>query len=69
MKLIEAKKFVGQTVQLSYADRSGNLHVFVAKVYDVGYLPHNGPCLITSEGEVKLDRIQLLEPVVIQDAA
>ncbi len=57
MLLTQAKSFVGDFVCLSYRDRSGESHEKLAEVYDVGFVPLYGPCLITDIGEVRLDRI------------
>ncbi|MCW5937920.1 MAG: hypothetical protein KIT11_11515 [Fimbriimonadaceae bacterium] len=53
----EAKTFVGSYVNLTYRDRAGREAVHLAEVYDVSFVPHFGPCLITDLGEFRLDRV------------
>jgi hypothetical protein len=59
----EAKAYVGQIVQVEYADKAGNIYIQNAELYDIGFLPLYGPCLILDIGEVRLDRVQALRPV------
>jgi hypothetical protein len=54
----EAKAFVGQIVEIEYADRHGNLYFQTAELFDVGFLPLYGPCLILDIGEIRMDRVQ-----------
>ena len=54
----EAKRFVGQVVEIEYSDRHGNVFFQTAEVFDVGFLPLYGPCLILDIGEIRIDRIQ-----------
>ena len=59
----EAKAFVGQIVQVEYLDKTGNVYIQNAELYDIGFLPLYGPCLILDIGEVRLDRVQALRAV------
>jgi hypothetical protein len=54
---------VGQIVQVEYTDKAGNTYIQNAELYDIGFLPLYGPCLILDIGEVRLDRVQSLKPV------
>lgn len=53
----DAKAYVGQTVNIEYTDRNGKTSYKTTMVYDFGFLPVGGPCLITDVGEIRLDRI------------
>ena len=53
----EAKELVGQIVEVEYTDRSGNLFIQNAQLYEIGFLPLYGPCLILDIGEIRLDRV------------
>jgi hypothetical protein len=57
MLLSEAKRFVGQFVTMTYRERSGDTVQKDAEVFDIGFVPLYGPCLITDVGEVRLDRL------------
>ena len=59
----EVKGFVGQIVQVEYADKLGNIYVQNAELYDIGFLPLYGPCLILDIGEIRLDRVTSCQPV------
>jgi hypothetical protein len=65
----EAKKFVGLVVDLVLTDRSGRSEQRRAEIYDIGFLPLFGPCLITDIGELRLDRIVRMEAVRSEAAA
>lgn len=69
MLISEAKSFVGQMVSLVWRDRKGNEVSKEAEVYDVGFVPLYGPCLITDQGEIRLDRVVECQPLVFQRAA
>jgi len=58
MQIQEAKSFVEHQVSLEWADRKGEIHRDVVDVYEVNFVPLYGPCMITSAGEIRLDRIQ-----------
>ncbi|MCU0317314.1 MAG: hypothetical protein MUC92_12050 [Fimbriimonadaceae bacterium] len=53
----EAKTLVGHVVNLTYTNRSGREFTQTVEVWDVGFVPLYGPCLITEAGEVRLDRV------------
>jgi hypothetical protein len=57
MELAEAKQFVDQSVLLSWTDRKGGVISDSVHVFEVNFVPFYGPCLITSAGEIRLDRI------------
>jgi hypothetical protein len=59
----EVKAFVGQIVQVEYADKVGNTYIQNAELYDIGFLPLYGPCLILDIGEIRLDRVSSVKPV------
>ncbi len=68
MQIQEAKTFIGRQVALEWTDRKGALLTDVVDVYEVNFVPLYGPCMITSVGEIRLDRIQscvLPEPIRI----
>ncbi|MCW5938538.1 MAG: hypothetical protein KF884_06685 [Fimbriimonadaceae bacterium] len=65
----DAKKFVGQFVDIVLVDRSGKTQVRRAELYDIGFLPLYGPCLITDLGELRLDRVITMESVPLEAAA
>lgn len=53
----DARAYVGRTVNISYTDRTGKTSNETTTVYEFGFLPVGGPCLITDVGEIRLDRI------------
>lgn len=53
----DAKCFVGQCVEIEFRDRRKRVHRQSCEIYDIGFLPSFGPCLITSLGEIRLDRV------------
>ncbi|HXH59749.1 MAG TPA: hypothetical protein VNI20_00165 [Fimbriimonadaceae bacterium] len=63
MRSVEAKHFVDKSVDLEYRDRVGNIYLVQAYIYDVGFLPMHGPCLIADIGEVRLDRVLTISEV------
>ncbi len=69
MLLSEAKRFVGQFVTLTCRERSGETVDIDAEVYDIGFVPLYGPCLITDVGEIRLDRLISGRPMEKQMAA
>ncbi len=62
MGIGEARRFVNQSVKLSWFDRKGDEVSDTVQVLDVGFVPLYGPCLITSRGDIRLDRIRSCEP-------
>jgi len=69
MLISEAKNFVGHVVHLQYRDRAGREHMELAEIFDVGFVPLYGPCLITDIGEIRLDRVVSLEYASMNKAA
>lgn len=69
MLLSEAKRFVGQFVNLTYRERSGDTVQKTAELFDIGFVPLYGPCLITDIGEIRLDRVEGCHPLVKEKAA
>jgi hypothetical protein len=57
MLISEAKTLVGQTIALTYTDRTGKEFTEITEIYDVAFIPLYGPCMITDSGEVRLDRV------------
>jgi len=57
MLISEAKTYLGYIVDITYTDRSGKQFCQRAEVFDVGFVPLMGPCLITDAGELRLDRV------------
>lgn len=49
--------FVGYVVEMEFVDRAKRVQKREVTVYDLGFLAGFGPCLITDQGEVRLDRI------------
>lgn len=58
VELQEARKLANQTVVLSWTDRKGAVLTETLFVYEVKFVPLYGPCLITDNGEITLDRVQ-----------
>ena len=69
MLLSEAKRFVGQYVTMIYRERSGQTVEKVAEIFDIGFVPLYGPCLITDVGEIRLDRLDSMAVLIQQSAA
>ncbi|MBS1705645.1 MAG: hypothetical protein JST40_07205 [Armatimonadetes bacterium] len=60
MLISEAKKFVGEVVEVTFSDRKGQEVCEVAEIFDVNFVPLYGPCLITDVGDIRLDRVHLI---------
>jgi hypothetical protein len=58
MEIQEAKEYVNRRVELSWLDRRGETITDEVDVYEVTFVPLYGPCMITSAGEIRLDRVQ-----------
>lgn len=69
MKPSDAKPFVGHLARLQYEDRAGCMHTVTATIFDLGFLSFHGHCVLTSEGELRLDRIQSIERLEGDEAA
>lgn len=57
MLISEAKEYIGQTIRVTFTDRSGNEITDHADVFEVNFVPLYGPCLVTDIGEIRLDRV------------
>lgn len=57
MDIGEVKQFSNSSVELIWTDRNGRQIADTVFVFDVEFLPLYGPCLITSQGEIRLDRV------------
>lgn len=57
MLISEAKPLIGQFVDLTYTDRTNQEYTELVEVFDVTFIPLYGPCMITDNGEIRLDRI------------
>lgn len=58
MEIAEARSYINRTVELIWLDRKGQELREIVQVLDVGFLPLYGPCLITSVGEIRLERVK-----------
>jgi hypothetical protein len=63
MQIQEAKAFVNSRIKLRWMDRKGEEIEEVVDLYDVTFVPLYGPCMITTAGEIRLDRIVACEKV------
>ena len=59
----EVKAHVGKVVEVEYTDKSGNVFFQTAELFDIGFLPLYGPCLILDIGEIRLDRVVSCRPI------
>lgn len=57
MTIKEARSHIGARVNLTWTDRNGDPNTQNVDVYEVNFVPFYGPCMITSVGEIRLDRI------------
>lgn len=57
MLISDAKKLIGQIVDVEFTNRSGKLINERVEVFDVNFIALFGPCLITDLGDIRLDRI------------
>jgi hypothetical protein len=69
MSIQEAKQYIGKPVQLGWTGRKGDEITDTVYVFNVGFVPMYGPCLITDKGEICLDRIVRHEPEALQKAS
>ena len=69
MLLSQAKKFVGSFAKLTYRERHDETLSCDVKIFDIGFIPLLGSCLLTNAGEFRLDRVVELEEIEIQKAA
>ncbi len=68
MLITDAKAFVGDIVQLSYHDRKVEVITERVEVFDVNFIPLYGPCLITNIGDIRLDRIASVKPMIANES-
>lgn len=57
LEIQEARTYINQWVHLAWTDRRGREIQDVVQVYGVEFVPLYGPCLLTSGGDVRLDRV------------
>jgi hypothetical protein len=57
MGIGEAREFLDKSVLLRWLDRKGIEVEEPLHISGVGFVPFYGPCLITSRGEIRLDRV------------
>jgi hypothetical protein len=69
MSIQEAKAFIGMPLNLSWTGRKGDELNDMVHVFNVGFVPLYGPCLITDKGEIRLDRVVGYECVAEQRIA
>ena len=63
MNIQEAKSYIGSPLKLTWTGRRGDEQSDLVYVFNVGFVPLYGPCLITDKGEIRLDRIVAYESV------
>ncbi len=63
MNIQEAKSFIGSPLRLTWTGRRGDEQSDLVYVFNVGFVPLYGPCLITDKGEIRLDRVVAFEGV------
>lgn len=64
MNIQDAKSFVGMPLKLTWTGRKGDEQTDLVYVFNVGFVPLYGPCLITDKGEIRLDRVVAHEAVM-----
>lgn len=64
MSIQDAKTFIGMPLRLTWTGRKGDEQTDLVYVFNVGFVPLYGPCLITDKGEIRLDRVVNFESVV-----
>lgn len=57
MEISEARAFHNKSVQLTWTDRNGTAQTKPAHIFEVAFIPLYGPCLVTTEGDIRLDRV------------
>jgi hypothetical protein len=68
MLVSDAKKFVGFEVEMTYSDRNGDARLLHVEVFDVTFVPLYGPCVVTDQGDFRLDRITHIVHARVQAA-
>lgn len=69
MNIQDAKSFVGMPLRLTWTGRKGDEQTDLVYVFNVGFVPLYGPCLITDKGEIRLDRVTAFESVIQKSEA
>jgi hypothetical protein len=64
MTIQDAKAYIGMPLRLTWTGRKGEELNDLVYVFNVGFVPLYGPCLITDKGEIRLDRVVAFENVV-----
>ena len=57
MDITEAKAFANKAVSLGRTDRNGTVVSEVVHILEVNFVPFYGPCFVTSNGDIRLDRV------------
>ena len=57
MDISQARTYQNRTVDLTWNDRTGAAQTKSAHVFEVAFIPLYGPCLVTTEGDIRLDRV------------
>ena len=68
MLVAQAKAFVGQTCEVTWTDRNGNRTSETVSVDDVTFVPMYGACMLTSSGDIRLDRVVEISAVLLEAA-
>jgi hypothetical protein len=61
VSIAEARSIVGKKVWLTWLDRKGMEVTRAVMVMEATFVPLYGPCLITSEGDVALNKVVRFE--------
>lgn len=61
MDITKARSYINHSVELSWTDRNGDVVSETVHVFDVNFVPFYGPCLLTSHGDIRLDRVVEVE--------
>ena len=64
----QAKAFVGQTCEVVKTDRHGNETCETVHIDDVSFVPMYGACILTSSGDIRLDRVVEISAVFLEAA-
>lgn len=57
MDINEAKSYANRSVVLGWTDRNGDVVNERVFVFEVNFVPFYGPCFVTSNGDIRLDRV------------
>lgn len=61
MTIRDARSLIGADVSLTCRNRKGEETIHEVHVFSADFLPLYGPCLVTDDGEVPLDRVVAFE--------